>query len=284
MPASPTSCAVGTALDYRPSIAHALHVVVDGLQPGREYWYRFRCGSLAEPDRAHEDRSPSRLGDRPTRYRRGVVPVVGRWLLHRSSTPRRRLARRRRLPRRLPVRARHRRERVRPPARHPLPAHLATEAHNLSRAIARGTPGTSSDADLQAAHHAAPWIATRDDHEVEDNYAAGYSGGAASPDQFAARRAAAYQAYWEHLPLRVPPPHGRLDADASAPRLWHARQHSMSSTPVSTAPIRSPGSAWQRATAAGGAAPDDARSAGSNDGWRTAWPGRRRRGTSSPSR
>ena len=57
------------------------------------------------------------------------------------------------------------------------------------------------DADLQAAHHAAPWVVTWDDHEVQDNYA-GLTCGDADPAAFRARRAAAYQAYWEHMPLR----------------------------------------------------------------------------------
>jgi alkaline phosphatase D len=69
-----------------------------------------------------------------------------------------------------------------------------------------------ADADLQAAHAAHPWIVTWDDHEVEDNYAAlepGVIGLAMDPDagaKFAAKRAAAYQAWWEHMPVRTPPP------------------------------------------------------------------------------
>lgn len=55
------------------------------------------------------------------------------------------------------------------------------------------------DPDLQAAHAAAPWLLVWDDHEVENDYA-GLQGQALQPD-FAGRRAAAYQAYWEHLPF-----------------------------------------------------------------------------------
>src|SRR6187431_1912335 len=29
----------------RPELGHTVHVEVSGLQPGREYWYRFRAGS-----------------------------------------------------------------------------------------------------------------------------------------------------------------------------------------------------------------------------------------------
>jgi alkaline phosphatase D len=55
--------------------------------------------------------------------------------------------------------------------------------------------------DLQAAHAAHPWLVTWDDHEFKNNYA----GLDLDPDvpieQVRARRAAAYRAYWEHMPL-----------------------------------------------------------------------------------
>ncbi|MDN5726939.1 MAG: alkaline phosphatase D family protein, partial [Propionibacteriales bacterium] len=63
-----------------------------------------------------------------------------------------------------------------------------------------------SDADLQAAHQAAPWVVAPDDHDVENNWAGDTSQVDTEPDQdpavFRQRRAAAYQAYWENLPLR----------------------------------------------------------------------------------
>ncbi|MBN9430476.1 MAG: alkaline phosphatase D family protein [Burkholderiales bacterium] len=58
-----------------------------------------------------------------------------------------------------------------------------------------------SDADLQAVHRACPWIVTWDDHEVQNNYAGTFGQGPA--DSFAARRAAAYQAFYENMPLRA---------------------------------------------------------------------------------
>jgi alkaline phosphatase D len=69
-----------------------------------------------------------------------------------------------------------------------------------------------ADAQLQAAHATAPWIATWDDHEVEDNYAGlhpGELGKARAPDEasnFPAKRAAAYRAWWENMPIRAKPP------------------------------------------------------------------------------
>ena len=56
-----------------------------------------------------------------------------------------------------------------------------------------------SDPQLQAAHASAPWVCTWDDHEVENDYAGDQSQNL-EPD-FARRRAAAAQAYWEHLPF-----------------------------------------------------------------------------------
>jgi alkaline phosphatase D len=64
------------------------------------------------------------------------------------------------------------------------------------------------DADLQAAHAACPWIVTFDDHEVVNNYAGDDGGPAGNGPDFDDRRAAAYQAWWEHLPVRVEQPRG----------------------------------------------------------------------------
>ena len=58
-----------------------------------------------------------------------------------------------------------------------------------------------TDLDLQAAHAAHPWLVTWDDHEVENNYADEEADPDVPPEEFAVRRAAAYQAYWEHMPL-----------------------------------------------------------------------------------
>ena len=66
-----------------------------------------------------------------------------------------------------------------------------------------------SDADLQAMHAACPWLMTWDDHEVQNDYAgltAGDSGAVdvfSNPADFALRRAAAYQAYYENMPIRA---------------------------------------------------------------------------------
>lgn len=66
-----------------------------------------------------------------------------------------------------------------------------------------------TDADLQAAHAAFPWVVTWDDHEVENNYADMIPEKGQSVEEFVQRRVAAYQAYYEHMPLRRSSmPHG----------------------------------------------------------------------------
>ena len=59
-----------------------------------------------------------------------------------------------------------------------------------------------SDEDLQAAHAAAPWLVTWDDHEVDNDYADLASEELHPEAWFRRRRTAAYRAYYEHMPLR----------------------------------------------------------------------------------
>ncbi len=68
-----------------------------------------------------------------------------------------------------------------------------------------------SDPALQDHHGAHPWIVTWDDHEVDNNHAGTATEDGQAGEPFAARRAAAYQAWWEHMPVRVPPPQPQSD-------------------------------------------------------------------------
>jgi len=78
-----------------------------------------------------------------------------------------------------------------------------------------------SDLELQAAHAAHPWVVTWDDHEVRDNYAGAFPGPAGdyyeqvverpedvllAETQFLELRARAYQAWWENIPTRAAAP------------------------------------------------------------------------------
>jgi alkaline phosphatase D len=59
-----------------------------------------------------------------------------------------------------------------------------------------------SDPDLQAIHAAYPWLVTWDDHEVQNDYASTHEGLSGTPvENFMARRRAAYQAFYENMPV-----------------------------------------------------------------------------------
>ncbi|WCM89786.1 alkaline phosphatase D family protein [Acidovorax sp. NCPPB 3576] len=58
-----------------------------------------------------------------------------------------------------------------------------------------------SDPSLQAAHALCPWATTWDDHEVQNDYAGTHGRGDAA--DFLAMRTAAWQAFYEHTPLRA---------------------------------------------------------------------------------
>ena len=91
-----------------------------------------------------------------------------------------------------------------------------TDACRLPRPLRRSTSTTPTSRPPTTPR---PWVVTWDDHEVQDNYA-GLTCGQADPAAFRARRAAAYQAYWEHMPLRRSvAPRPRRDAHLPPPRL-----------------------------------------------------------------
>jgi alkaline phosphatase D len=80
-------------------------------------------------------------------------------------------------------------------------AHLGAELTTLAQYRTRHAL-YKTDPDLQAAHAQYPWVVTWDDHDVDNNYAGATSERHDPVDQFLERRAAAYQAYYEHTPLR----------------------------------------------------------------------------------
>ena len=58
------------------------------------------------------------------------------------------------------------------------------------------------DPDLQRLHAQVPSLVTWDDHEVENDYADQWSQWFVEPARFLQQRAAAYQAFYEHMPVR----------------------------------------------------------------------------------
>jgi alkaline phosphatase D len=176
-----------------PELAHAVHVEVEGLQPARWYWYRFRAGdaesqigrtrTAAAPDEklqqltfafascqdwqngyytAHQNLAKEDLA---------VVVFLGDYIYDGGS----------------------RTDAVRS---HGTPAAVSLTDYRNRYALYK------TDPNLQAAHAAFPWIVTWDDHEVQNDYAGDRSAFGDSPAEFLRRRAAAYQAYYEHMPLR----------------------------------------------------------------------------------
>lgn len=185
----------------RPETAHSIHVELAGLEPGRPYHYRFRCGG--ERSIAGRATTLPAAGSSPTALRFGVCGCQ------------------------------HYEDGYYTAFRHLAQEDLAFVFHygdyiyedrgdSVSRsrgdvlAVAvRRQEGQKcysladyrqrygqykSDPDLQRAHAAQTWFATFDDHEVADDWVGDHDW-ENSPD-FHLRRAAAFQAWYEHMPVR----------------------------------------------------------------------------------
>jgi alkaline phosphatase D len=176
-----------------PDLAHSVHVDVRGLRPGAWYWYRFRVGRHQSP--VGRTRTAPAAGSLPDRLRFAFVSCQnfqqGFWPAYANLAAE---------DLELVV---HLGDYLYEEAADPLAPrqHLGGEPTTLAEYRTRHAQ-YKSDPALQAAHQAFPWALTWDDHEVENNYADGVPENPAETPGFLARRAAAYQAYWEHLPLR----------------------------------------------------------------------------------
>lgn len=186
-----------TALRLR---GHALHVTVHGLQPGREYWYRFSAlGERSQVGRALTLPEATAQAD----HLRLAVASCAHWERGWFSA------------------YRHMAE-ERPDLtlflgdyiyEYSLPVETPDLVRRYGAAEATDLAGYRyryalhhSDPDLQALHAAAPCLATWDDHEVQDDYSSIFSKDPKiTQAAFRQRRAAAYQAFLENLPLRQPP-------------------------------------------------------------------------------
>lgn len=186
----------GTA-QAEPAYAHSVHVDVRGLRAGRSYWYRFRAGSqISRTGRTRT--APARHSPRGTlrlalascqNWQHGyftpyadmlaqdpdVVLFVGDYIY--ESAPSATAVRR----------------------------HEGTgEPYGLTQyrnryAQYRGDP------DLAEMHAHAPFVVTFDDHEVDNDFAGEIpqDPDRQSHDAFVSRLTAAYQAYYEHMPVRA---------------------------------------------------------------------------------
>lgn len=173
--------------------AHSVHHEVKGLRPARDYWYRFIAGDHVSPigrtrtlPAAREAVDSFRIVVASCQnYEHAyyaawrhmaanaphLVVFVGDYIYDNNS---------------------------RGPRKHNGGPAQSLEDYRQRYVQYRSDPA------LQAAHAVAPWCAVWDDHEVVNDYAGTLPGrDEGDPSAFLVKRAAAYQAWYEHLP--VPP-------------------------------------------------------------------------------
>lgn len=175
----------------RAEHAHSVHAEVTGLAPGRVWFYRFIAGDAASPIGRTRTAPPEQAA--PQRLRFALASCQhyeqGHFAVHREIAARE-------LDFVLFV-GDYIYESTNP--RHRIRAHEGPVPRTLAAYRARHAT-YKLDPDLRAAHAAHPWILTWDDHEVENDYADD-RGLIVSGPAFLQRRAAAYKAYFEHLPV-----------------------------------------------------------------------------------
>lgn len=198
-----TIVASGEAI-ARPELAHAVHVEVAGLKPDRLYHYRFGCGG--------ERTAPARVRTLPMAGA-GVdrVRFAAAGCMHYEMgyfTAWRRMAEQ---DADLAFVYHYGdyiyegREIAYPPMldKPSFPRSFdGAECYTLDD-YRRRYALAKQDPDLQAAHHAFAMFASFDDHEVDNNWVSDIDEGGSPPALFLTRRAAAMQAWYEHMPVRA---------------------------------------------------------------------------------
>jgi len=177
-----------------PDWGHSVHIEVAGLKPDRWYWYQFKSGSEVSPKGRTRTMPPANsLPDKLrfafascqhfetgyfTAYEHmlkedlDLVVHLGDYIYEYAGID----------------------KRVR--------KHIGAEINSLEDYRNRHAQYRMDKA-LQNMHAAAPWIVTWDDHEFDNNYANDISEQKnVSSGEFLLRRTAAYQAYYENMPLR----------------------------------------------------------------------------------
>ncbi|HKY93281.1 MAG TPA: alkaline phosphatase D family protein [Nevskiaceae bacterium] len=179
----------------QPEWGHSVHVEVQGLQPDRAYWYAFRLGSWRSPIGGARTAPVSGAPMDAFRFAfascqnyetgyyaawRDVVDAdphlvifLGDYLYEKSRPPTQRLR-----------------------------AHASPDPVSLAE-YRRRYEQYRLDDHLQRAHAHCCWLVTWDDHEVRNDYADLENPEEWPPEAFAVRRAAAYQAWYEHMPVRL---------------------------------------------------------------------------------
>ncbi len=177
------------------AFGYSVHLDVAGLDPGRPYWYRFRSGNaMSRIGRAVTLPAPGAALDKIrfgfvscSNYEHGyfsayrhladenpeVVLFLGDYIYETIEENR-------------PIVRRH---------------SDGVEASTLPTYRNRYAQ-YRLDPELQRLHAEVPALVTWDDHEVQNDYADQWGEYFDDPAQFLIRRAAAYQAFYEHMPVR----------------------------------------------------------------------------------
>jgi alkaline phosphatase D len=178
----------------RSALGHSVHVELRGLEPGRPYWYRF---SMKGQDWSPVGRSwtapplnstPAQLKIAHASCQHYEQGYFNAYDLMRADAPDLVL---------------HLGDYIyesswgKQVRRHDGPEPVTLTEYRARHACYK------MDESLQAAHAMCPWLFTWDDHEVDNDYADADAEDFMPREAFLARRAAAYQAYFENMPLRA---------------------------------------------------------------------------------
>jgi len=178
--------------------AHSVHVEVTGLKPDRWYWYEFKAGketsprartrTLEHPDRPAGETPPLKMAFASCQHFEAGYYTAYEHMVAES-----------------PDIVFHLGDYIYegPGRKGGVRRHSGAEIMSLADYRNRHAQ-YKSDPALQAMHQAAPWVVTWDDHEFDNNCAGDIpeEKGMVDREVFLKRRAAAYQAYYEHMPLR----------------------------------------------------------------------------------
>ena len=177
------------------AFAYSVHLDVRGLQPGRPYWYRFLSGDAASRvGRASTLPAP---GAGLERLRFGFVSCSN--YEHGYFSAYRHLADEN--PEVVLYLGDYIYEYIE--ERRPVVRHHSDGIEAATLPTYRNRHAQYRlDPDLQRLHAEVPALITWDDHDVQNDYADKWSQYFDDPELFLLRRAAAYQAFYEHMPLR----------------------------------------------------------------------------------
>ena len=178
-----------------PTLSHSVHVEVSGLKPSRPYWYRFKVGKEESP--VGRALTAPRPGEAPNALKFAVASCqhweAGLWTAYDDMLAGK------------PDLVVHLGDYIYEGKPNPASVRQHNSAEIVSLADYRNRHALyKSDPKIQAMHHHCPWLLTWDDHEVDNNYAGDIPEDKQSREAFLERRANAYQAYYENMPLRLP--------------------------------------------------------------------------------